>query len=85
MVVNLSGKSHLEKILTQFLKGLRADNKALARDPGDKLFLLLYYFAPNLLNNLEPTSVLSDLVPCSIEWGCSGNQILTLGCLDMPA
>lgn len=53
MAINLSNYSHLEKILTEFLKSLRLDNKVLAQEPGDRNYF--YHFAPNLLNNLEPT------------------------------
>ena len=53
MAINLSNYSHLEKILTEFLKSLRLDNKVLAQEPGDRHYF--YHFAPNSLNNLQPT------------------------------
>lgn len=53
MSINLSNYSHLEKILTEFLKSLRLDNKVLAQEPGDRNYF--YHFATNSLNNLQPT------------------------------
>ena len=39
MAINLSNHSHLEKILTEFFKSLRLDNKVLAQEPGDRNYL----------------------------------------------
>lgn len=44
------------KILREFFKSLRVDNRALAQEPGDRNYF--YHFTLNLLNNMDPTRML---------------------------